>query len=273
MSLPIDRLIQAAIVRGLDVAEPVLFTTDSPTRVRVNVIVSHEEPIQVAAPLDLLWLQPDGTALRRISRAQDAGEYEHTWQVADETNFWLPQIWDEPRPADQDFQELNRNIGNPHGLVAIDIGAIHESGGSMAGPLVPRVATVEVPYAPNEVVPRSFVEQLTSAAQSLAASVYQQLSSVRSSVIAVRNRVTILEETVEGLEAGSGTPNFKYDRAEPLLEWLIVHNLKSLDVIVEARTETGLLMIPDQQIVVDDDTVRLTFAEARMGRAIVLGIR
>lgn len=273
MSLPINRLIQAAIARGLDVAVPVLFTTDGPTHVRVNVIVSYEEPIQVAAPLDLLWLKPDGTALRRISRAQDAGEYEHTWQVADESNFWLPQIWDEPRPQDQDFQELNRNIGNPHGLVAIDIGAIHESGGAMTGPLVPRAATVEAPYAANEVVPRSFVEQLTSAAQGLAASVNQQLSSVRSSITALRNRVVILENKVDDLQVGSGTPNFKHLQEELALEWTIVHNLKSLDVIVNVRNEVGVVMIPDQQIVDDEDTVRITFAEARIGKAIVLGVR
>lgn len=273
MSLPISRLIQAATDRGLTVATPVLLTMDGPTHVRVNVIISHDEPVTVIAPLDLLWINPDTqVALRRVNRAQSQ-DFVHTWLAADDTTFWQGQTWDEPRPNDQDFQELNRNIGNTHGLISADIGAIGIEGAQLTGPLMPRVLAQGEDYAQDETVPRSFVELLTRAAQNLAASVSQQLTSLRNQLISVRNRVTVIEETLEEIQVGDGTPRYKHDQVEPALEWNIVHNLHAPDVIVKVVKEDGTMMIPDKELRVDEDTLRLTFAEERQGGAVVLGIR
>lgn len=273
MSLPTSRLIQAAVDRGLTVATPVLLTMDGPEHIRVNVIISHAEPVSVVAPLDLLWINPDtGSPLRRVSRAQSQ-DFVHTWEVADETSFWLAQSWDEPRPVDQDFHELNRNIGNTHGLILADIGALGVEGGDLTGPLRPRVLEVGDDYAPAEAVPRSFVEKLTMAAQSLAASVSQQLTSTRNALTAVRNRVTVVEQELESIQLGDGTPRYKHDQVEPALEWIIVHNLHVPDITVRVVREDGTLMIPATETMVDEDTLRLTFAEARQGRALILGIR
>lgn len=273
MSLPISRLIQAATERGLTAVTPVLLTMDGPTHVRVNAIVSHTEPVSVVAPLDLLWINPNtNVALRRVNRAQSQ-DFVHTWSTADDTTFWQAQTWDEPRPNDQDFQELNRNIGNTHGLISADIGAIGIEGGQLTGALKPRVLATGQDYAPEETVPRSFVELLTRAAQNLAASVNQQLTSIRNQLTSVRNRVTVVEQELENIQVGDGTPRYKHDQVEPALEWDIVHNLHSPDVIVHVIKDDGTVMIPASEIMVDEDTLRLTFAEERQGRAVILGIR
>ncbi len=275
MTLPIQRLIEAASIRGLSESNGIILSIDGPLGVRINVTVSHQEPITIVAPMDLIWIKPDtGDVLRRVSRAQSQ-THSHTWQLADESNFWQQQIWDEPRPNDQDFQELNRNIGNTHLLKAEDIGAISTDGAQMLGQFRPRVldpAKSET-YAAEEAVPRSFIETLTLAAQGLAASVYQQLNSVRSSLTNARNRLVIVEQKLQDIEIGEGTPRYKHDQLEPSLEWRITHSLNTLDVTVEVRNSDGLLMVPDIQQPIDADNILLTFAEPRTGKVLILGLR
>jgi len=275
MTLPIQRLIEAATLRGLSESNGIILSIDGPLGVRINVTVSHQEPITIVAPMDLIWIKPDtGDVLRRVSRAQSQ-THSHTWQLADESNFWQQQIWDEPRPNDQDFQELNRNIGNTHLLKAEDIGAISTDGAQMLGERRPRVldpATTDT-YSAEEAVPRSFVEKLTLAAQSLAASVYQQLNSVRSSLTNARNRLVVVEQKLQDIEIGEGTPRYKHDQIEASLEWRITHSLNTLDVTVEVRNSDGLLMVPDVQQPIDADNILLTFAEPRTGKVLILGLR
>ena len=275
MTLPIQRLIEAATLRGLSESNGIILSIDGPLGVRINVTVSHQEPVTIIAPMDLIWIKPtSGEVLRRVSRAQSQA-YSHTWQPADEVNFWQQQIWDEPRPNDQDFQELNRNIGNTHLLKAEDIGAISTDGAQMLGELRPRVldpATTDT-YSAEEAVPRSFVEKLTLASQSLAASVYQQLNSVRSSLSNARNRLVVVEQKLQDIEIGEGTPRYKHDQLEASLEWRITHSLNTLDVTVEVRNSDGLLMVPDVQQPIDADNILLTFAEPRTGKALILGLR
>lgn len=275
MVLPIARLIQAAQVRGLTDSNPVLLTTDGPSKTRINIIVSKVEPIEVVAPLDLIWIDPStSTALRRVNRGASAN-HTHTWTAATESNFWNAQMWDEPRPSDQDFQELNRNIGNTHDLTAFDLGAFDATGGRFTGPVYPRTLGTSEDYAADEAVPRTFVEKLTSAAQSLAASVYQQLTSVRNSVRALGTRTTTVENKVKALElgGGDGVPKFLHTQEDEDLEWLIAHDLGTENLIIAVALPNGDYMIPAEQIPLDGNNVRITFAAPRSGTAAIIGIR
>lgn len=279
MSLPIARLVAAAQTRGLGQSAPILLSTDGGVaKQRVNIIVSYSEPVSVVAPLDLLWIDPSSLkTLRRVSRAMSQ-DYTHTWTEATETNFWTPQIWDEPKPADQPYQELNRNVGNPFLLEASDLNAISAAGGAMSGPLDIRVATSIDDYAENEALPKTLVKKLTDAAQAVAASVYQQMASVRSQITAVRNRVTNVEARVKVLEdaptgPGGSTPSKKFEQAEAELEWRIEHNLGTKAIIAEVYLDSGEAVIPDVMEALDLNTYRITFAKARAGTAVLVGIR
>ncbi|MNQ21845.1 hypothetical protein D3C85_349730 [compost metagenome] len=279
MSLPIARLVAAAEARGLSPVAPILLSTDGGVaKQRVNIIVSHTEPVTVVAPLDLLWINPaSNTTLRRVSRASSQA-YTHTWTDATEANFWTPQIWDEPKPADQPYQELNRNVGNPFFLDTSDINAVNQDGGTMTGPLGLRVgASIDV-YAENEAVPKSLVKKLTDTAQAVAASVNQQLGSIRSQLTALRTRMTSAEgriTTLENAETGPGgsTPSYKFQQVEAALEWFIEHNLNSTSIVAQIYLATGESVVPEEMESVDVNTYRVTFAEARAGTAVLVGIR
>lgn len=279
MSLPIARLVAAAQARGLSQAAPILLSTDGGVaKQRVNIIVSYSEPVTVVAPLDLLWINPtSNTTLRRVSRANSQA-YTHTWTDATESNFWTPQIWDEPKPSDQPYQELNRNVGNPFFLETSDINAVNQDGGTMTGPLGLRVgATIDV-YADNEAVPKTLVKKLTDTAQAVAASVNQQLASIRTQLTALRtrmtgaeNRIKVLEDTPTG--PGGSTPTKKFEQEEPALEWFIEHNLNSVSIVAQVYLATGEFVMPEKMEPVDVNTFRVTFAEARAGTAVLVGIR
>lgn len=298
MSLPIARLVAAATARGLSQTAPILLSTDGGVaEQRVNIIVSYTEPTNVVAPLDLLWINPTSlTTLRRVSRANSQA-YTHTWTDATESNFWTPQIWDEPMPSDQSFRELNRNVGNPFFLETSDIDAVNQTtGGTMLGPLKIRVDASIDNYADQEAIPKTLVKKLTDAAQAVAASVYQQMASIKSQITSIRNRVTAAEKTIvihtDGLldhdariktleEAdpsnpgtpGTGLPNKIFTQEEAALEWAIEHKLGTEAVIVQIYLTSGEFVMPDVMEPVDEDNYRVTFAEARAGTAVLVGIR
>jgi hypothetical protein len=308
MSLPIARLLSAAETRGLSQSSSVLLTVDGGvTDQRVNVIVSYDEPVSVIAPLDLLWIEPiSGQALRRVSRA-NSNAYTHTWTEASETSFWLPQIWDEPTPNDQQLQELERNIGNPHLLITDDIDALNViNGGTVIGPLQVRVGTTIDEYTDAETLPKILVKKLTDAAQAVAASVYQQLASFRSQLTALRSRVTAVEKTVvthttqfeetevtlvgherrikrledsdpniptDPTDPVEGLPSKRYIQYEAADEWLIEHGMATSAVIASVYLQSGEMVMPDVMESVDDNTFRVTFAKARAGTAVLVGIR
>lgn len=275
MTLPIERLIDAAYKRGLTESNIVLLSMDSPQGQRVNISVSVIEPTEIVAPMDLIWISPSTkNALRRVSRAQSVMDFTHTWNIADETTFWEAQVWDEPRPTDQDFQELDRNIGNTHLLIAEDIGVISDRGAQMLGAFRPRLLG-EAPddYAMEEAVPRSFIQRVTDTALAASSSVRQQLASIRASLTNARNRLVIVEDKLQDIQIGEGTPRYKHEQIEETLEWTVVHSLNSTDVMVEVRNSEGVLMIPDEQRPIDANNILITFAEPRVGFAYVVGIR
>lgn len=277
MSLPISRLVQAATARGLNSTTPVLLTMDGPLAVRINVVVSQAEPINYAAPLDLIWIEPvSQVALRRVNRQQSSG-YVHTWTPVTEANSWTAQTWDEPIPTTQPLKELNAQVGNPFFLTADDIHALDtRTGGSIEGPL--HVVTKSVDdYAPTEVMPKSVVKSLTDAAAGVAASVYQQLASVRSAATALRTRVTNVEKRVTTLEqnppGGQSLPIKQYTQEVPELEWIIEHNLDTKSFVVNVYLPTGEVMVPEVAAAVDSSTFRLLFAAPRAGTATLIGIK
>lgn len=273
MALPLVRLVKAARKRGLSQTNPVPLTTDG-INGRINVIVSYAEPTNEIAPLDLVWIDPETLVVRRrVSRAQSA-DFTHTWQDADETTFYQRQTWDEPIPADEKLQELDRNIGNPHDLLLDeDLGGVPIAGAQMTGPLLPRVVADTAEYAPEEAVPRSFVEVITKAAQNLAVTVYQQLLSLRNSIRNLQGRMTTVEQKVQDITVGEGLPTFNYTQAEAALQWQIKHSLNTANLQVVVRNADGELMLPDIQRSVDADNLLVTFAEERAGYATIVGVR
>lgn len=280
MSLPIARLVAAAEARGLGQSAPILLSTDGGVaKQRVNIIVSYTEPTNVVAPLDLLWINPtSNTTLRRVSRANSQA-YMHTWTDATEANFWTPQIWDEPKPADQPYQELNRNVGNPFFLETSDIDAVNQTaGGTMLGPLNIRVDTTIDNYGAQEALPKTLVKKLTDAAQAIAASVYQQMASVKSQITSIRNRVTSTEARIKTLEdtptgPGGSVPSKKFEQVEAALEWRIEHNLGTGAIIAQVYLETGEFVMPEIMEAIDVNTYRVVFAKARAGTAVLVGLR
>lgn len=278
MSLPTTRLIGAALARGYSDSKPILLTTDGGVALeRINIIVSKTEPVTVKAPLDLIWIDPTtGVPLRRVSRASST-TFAHTWTAATEENFWQPQIWDEPKPADQPYLELNRNVGNAHLLTAEDLQAVSVLGGTMTGPLNIRVDVDIDAYTANEALPKTLVKKLTDAASAVAASVYQQMASVRTQLTSLRQRVTATEQRITVLESnsggGGGVPQSRHVQEEAALVWEIEHNLATPNIMASVLLPNGETVTPDKMEPVNDNTYRVTFAEARAGSALLIGIR
>ncbi len=275
MNQLISRLIAAANTRGLSPTNPVLLTTDGNGN-RINIIVSHEEPIEVQAPLNLVWINPlDSTTMRRVSR-ESSQSFEHTWSTVTQETLFAPQIWDEPRPANQDFRELNANVGNPHNLVAHDIGAITFEGGQFTGAILPRIIDESESYDDNEAAPVSFIRKLLLPIQSSATSTFQQLNSIRNQLNSVRTRVTAVELRLDSV-AGAQRYVYSQSHGEGELgagerDWTIAHQLNAQFVEVSVFGEDGRTIIPDRVEQLDANTVKLVFAEITSGTAVVLKV-
>ena len=70
---------------------------------------------------------------------------------------------------------------------------------------------------------------------------------------------------------GAGTPLRKYVQAfTGQVTWTVVHNLNSMDVIIQAFDESRFVMIPNSIQVVNANTVQLTFNTAQTGTARVV---
>lgn len=273
MNQLIKRLIAVANKRGLSITAPVLLTTDG-NGIRINVLVGHNEPTDIQAPLNLVWVHPvTEVVLRRLSR-ESSDTFEQSWVPVTQETLFSPQVWDEPRPYTQDLSELNANVGNTHELQAYDIGAVTFEGGSFTGPIFLReLETGETSYGETEAVPLSFVKKLLLPIQSLASSTFQQLNSLRGQVTNVRTRMTAVELRLDSV-AGAQRYVYSQSHGEGELgsgerDWTIVHMLNAQITDASVRGEDGRLIIPDAIVTVDGNTTKLVFAEITSGTAVI----
>lgn len=309
------RILDEARQRGLAQGQPVSFTFQAPnSNYCVRVITSYEEPVNLLAPLDLLWLDPATSTLRkRTSRAQSQ-DFVHTWEEIDtDSDFYAQQIWDEPEPEDQYIHDHIDMVGNAHGLIAEDIGALSSQGGTMVGPLIARTEPPEG-YADNEFVSKYAMLLLVRPAQQLAQSVRQQLNSLLQRIKAIGERIdvveqkittvetfvtetkTLVEETkatveafdtrittntekgedlqrqIDALGAPGGIPRLIYQQETEETEWIIVHELNTMDLIIDVKDAKGQTVLPDICRAVSASRVLITFAVPSIGSARLLAL-
>lgn len=265
--LLIARLIRAATARGYSQDNPVLLTIDGDGN-RVNVIVSAVEPFEVRAPLNLLWIQPNGTLLRRQSR-ESSGVFTQTWAAV--SDFYSTQHWDEPIPQDQTAQEHYRVVGNVHNLEASDINAMSSTGGTLTGPLILRTE-LEAPYAANEAVPRSLVVRLIQPVQNIAASAFQQLNSIRGQMNSLIRRMVAVELAVTSIE---GVQAYSYShRHISLMEtnWTVEHFLDAEMISVYVVKEDGTYVICERVVQINKNKCVIVFAKPVSGKAVILKV-
>ena len=265
----INRLIEAATIRGLTESNAVLLSIENEQQSRISIYVGIAEPTEVRAPLNLIWIHPETKAVsRRISR-ESTVTTDHTWQPVTEESLYEVQLWDEPRPADQDFQELSRLVGNPHLLRASDINAVTFEGGQFTGAIKPRVAET---YEDDEVPSTGFVNAMVERVASISLFVNQQLVSLRQAFNHLRTRVTAVESALNSVQ---GAQKFVYNRQDNLedgentLEWIIQHYLDAQHLSVEIISADGVIVICDKIQVINTNACRLTFAEPVMGTAVI----
>jgi hypothetical protein len=265
-----QRLIAAAISRGLHEGNPIYVTVDN-NGARVAFIVSYSEPFDVvAAPLDVIWVQVSSQQMvRRQSRTSSSG-FIHSWEPQSESTIWQSQLWDIPRAANQDLVDLNSNVGNPFLLTLDDLNGVSRAGGQLSGPLFGRPQVDVEDVAPTELVKRNFVDAIIDPVRALSVSVYQQLTSIRNSVTAVRNRTTVVEQRVDQIEQGS-IPAFVYNQDESASVWEVDHNLNGR-VIVTVLKPNGELMLPSSELRVNANKLLLTFFSPRQGSVSVIKV-
>lgn len=254
MSL-IERLISIAELKGLNSNTAVYFTVDK-DGLRVSFIVSYTEPANTVAPLDVIWIDPQGNAARRTSRNVQS-EMQNTWEPVEEDSFWQEQTWDIPRGQDQDLIDLISNVGNPFFLSLDDLGGLSVAGGTLTGPLYLRPQTDGSSVGENEAVSKSWVDSLMEGVRSVMFTVSQQLGIVQRNSRYMDARVEYLEQAVSGLEL-SANPTYKHYQDESSTIWEIYHNLES-DVNVSVWKPNGERMIPSSEIRTTQNTLLLTF--------------
>lgn len=260
-----QKLTRAAISRGYSTSNPVLLTTDS-EGVRVNVVVSAVEPHNVRAPLNLIWIQPEsGLVRKRVSR-ESSEDLQQTW--TETFNFWEAQVWDEPKPTDQAYQELNRNVGNPHNLEASDIDAMGLEGGTFTGPVR---TTKDADFNTDEFVPLSFIQKLLLPVQSLTISVWQQMSAIRSQMTGLNRRVILLEAVTENI-AGIQAATFDLETDEEHL-FTFNHGLDAETLLVNVVNAAGTEVLFDKLEILGRNEARLKFAGYVKGTVSVIRIR
>lgn len=264
-----QRLINAATLRGLNEGTPIYVTVDR-QGVRVSFVVSYSEPFDVTAPLDVVWVQVASETLQKRQSRSSMEGFVHSWMEVDESDIWQEQLWDIPRDSNQDFFDLNSNVGNPFLLTIQDLNGVSLEGGQLTGPLYGRELENEEDTESSELVRRSFVDYIIAPVRSLAVSVFQQLTSVRNSVTAVRNRTTVVEQRLDQLEVGV-IPTFNFNQTESLAVWEITHNLNG-NVMVTVWKPNGERVLPSSEIKVDANTLLITFFLPMSGTASIVKV-
>jgi hypothetical protein len=237
----------------------------------VRFVVSHVEPYDLEAPLNLLWYVTDPASpqydfvLRRTARSASGG-LQHTWEsVTDVTTVLDQQIWDTPEPASQDALDHAVTVGNPHMSTATDVGAIAKSGDKLAGMLETRTLAVGEDFDPKEVVPRSWVDFALNEVRTITTSISQSFNNTNSQIDNLRTRVEVLEASILGFKG------FVYRVVTAASTWSIAHNMNKTDLLVQVY-EGNEMVWPSRVDIVDANNVSVEFAVPVAGRAELLPI-
>tara|TARA_B100000700_G_scaffold101966_1_gene115004 strand:+ start:55413 stop:56249 length:837 start_codon:yes stop_codon:yes gene_type:complete len=268
----LSRVDAAAEARGQSYLKPVILTfkTSQTSYEPIQVVVSDDEPYDVTSPLNVLWRvskasSPDfGKLMRRSSRSA-GGIYQHSWY--EETNLvrvFDEQYWDLPEPDNQDLYDHATLVGNAHGTLPGDIGALDKSGDTMEGPLRTRILEEGESYGNDEAVPGSWVRSLFNPIAQLAVSLNQRFNNFNSQLTNLRSRTTTLEQT-------SSSKGYAHAQTEPAEIWVIPHSLNSTDLQIQV-TEGDEIVWPSRTEFVDADNLKLHFAIPVIGNARVLPI-
>lgn len=271
----IARLFEVAGSKGLSSSNDVTLVLEAPsTYENVQVVVSHNEPYNVTAPLNIVWLVADDQnsqyqkMLKRQSRIATA-PYNHTWSELTTLNsvYSPSQIWDIPVPEDQDHVDHSNNIDNPHRTTAEQINALNLEGGTMTGPLLPRSDEPVDNFADEEVVPKSWIENLVNTVDAKIGGLQQGLAYVLEHLNITKGRVLNLENSsadhenrITTLENFGDTFGFSHNQTQDAASWTINHALNSTKVLVQVYDENNLMVIPDKIEIIDADNVHVVFA-------------
>ncbi len=274
----ISRLFSVAASKGQSSIRSVTIVIEAPdTYKETQVIVSHIEPFNVTAPLNILWLVSDtesinyGKILQRQSRIVST-PYVHTWlQVTEYTRLFNPShIWDIPIPSDQDHNDHNNNIDNPHRVTADQTGAIAKTGGTLTGSLFVRTDVPVNEFDNNEVVPKSWIATKLGGFS-------QGLSYVMAQLNALKVRTTNLESTtvthgnrITALEAYRDQLGHVHNHSvDPDVVWNIQHGLGSNYVVVQVYDSSLNMVIPASVVVVDTNNINISFSSPQTGFAMI----
>lgn len=277
----IARLFSVAGSKGLSATKSIALVLEAPsTYENVQVIVSHTEPYTVTAPLNIVWLVADtqssnyGKPLKRQARVASA-TYNHSWtEVTTKNDIYTPtQVWDIPRPSNQDFIDHINSVDNPHRTSATDMGALPLSGGSMTGALFVRTDTIPDNFNDNEAVPKSWVLAIKATIEQRFGGFSQGLSYVINQLNLLKARVTTVETKVntnhgpriDALEAYRDTLGFTYNQETEAPTWNINHSLNSTHVIVQVYDINNNMVLPARIKIVDENNVDVIFANSITG--------
>lgn len=268
-----DRLTAVALSRGLASDSPVTMAFDNQDTAYepVRVIASYVEPYDTLTPLNILWLVSDPASvdydklMRRVSRS-GSGSYMHAWsEVTLLDDVWVAQVWDLQEPDDQPLYDHANTVGNPHNLRPEDIDALGTGGGALTGPLTSRTLAVDEEYAPEEFVPRSWIETALDEVRSVTEHILQFFDNLNAQIDNLRTRVEALEAWI------FRSKGYTYTAETAAVTWDIVHNLNNSSVHVQVY-EGDVMVWPADIQIVDVNTVRVLFAVPVAGTAEVIPV-
>lgn len=262
----IDRAISVANSKGLSASKRVTVVIENQNS-EVMLIVSHDEPASVEAPLNIVWVNgnpssPDYKVARKRASRVATSPFTHSWNTISSINDLTSQWWDTPEPTDQDHNLHKDNIDNPHRTTAEQTGAVPVTGGTMQGALHLRVPVSPDDYATTEAVPRSWVVAYVESVRALAANVKQAQASILAQITNIRNRVVALENKFLQTKA------YRFTQADPASTWTITHNLNNQFVVVSIFDVNGDIMMAPTRII-DNNNIVITFSSPESGKATV----
>lgn len=258
----------------------------------ISIVVFEDEPTSKLFA-NIFWLNvnessPDYLKLFIRESKIPSGEYANTWlPVTTMSGLGVDQYYDieDIIRTSMDTQiDQHMLAAKPHPNYKV----IDETGGVLTGKLFTRALTNSQSYDLTEAIPRrTLVEALNSQTNgfySILQNLNNRVNQNVSEITLLKKRVTDLENGTGG--GGGGTPVegakfYVHTQDEPLTEWIINHELDSINLIVnvwEARIDHGAgntvyyEVCPEEKVVFDRNFVVVTFIKPMSGKVIITAL-
>lgn len=257
----------------------------------ISIVVFATEPTSKLFA-NIFWLNvneasPDYLKLFVRESKIPSGDYENTWlPVTTMSGLGVEQYYDIEdiiRTSVNTLIDHHTLEAKPHPNYKV----IDENGGVLTGKLFTRALPNSQSYDLTEAIPR---RTLVDALNNQTSGFYAILQNLNNRVNQNVSEITLLKQRVSDLEngtgGGGGTPVegakfYVHTQTEPLTEWIINHELDSINLLVNvwgARIDPGTgnnvyyEVVPEEKVIFDTNFVVVSFINPIAGKVIITAL-